>query len=109
MTDARQKPISVTIRDRAFLDSHKKRYDESTGERTDWGAFLGTITLLGLAAAGVYHLAIAKRRSPQSVDVECFECGEIFIMAVPQGVDRAVYTLCPACDAELVVDLGTLY
>ena len=109
MAAARQKPISITSRDRAFIDSHKKRYDESIGEETDWGTFLGTVALLGLAAAGVYHLVNAKNRSPQSVDIECCECGEMFIMAVPQGVDRAVYTLCPACDAELVVDLGTLY
>ena len=109
MAAARQKPISITSRDRDILDSYKRRYDESTGERTDWGTFLGTVALLGLAAAGVYHLVNAKNRSPQSVDIECFECGEIFIMAVPQGVDRAVYTSCPACDAELVVDLGTLY
>ena len=108
MADARQKPISLTIGDRDTLDQYKIRYDESIGEKTNWGTFLGTVALLGLAAAGVYHLANAKSRSPQSVDVECFECGEIFIMAVPQGVDRAVYTLCPACDAELVVDLGTL-
>ena len=108
MTDARQRPISVTSHDRDALDSHKKRYEESTGEMTDWGAFLGTITLLGLAAAGVYHLAIAKRRSPQTVDVECFECGSTFLMAVPAGTGRAVYTSCPECDAELVVDLGTL-
>ena len=106
MTDARQQPISVTIRDRAFLDSHKKRYDESTGESTDWGAFLGTITLLGLAAAGVYHLANAKNRSPQTVDVECCECGESFIMAVPRGTGRAIYTTCPSCDLDLVIDLG---
>ncbi len=106
MTDARQKPISVTSRDRAFIDSHKKRYDESIGEETDWGTFLGTVALLGLAAAGVYNLVRANKRSPQTVDVECFECGSTFVMAVPTGTDRAVYTMCPECDAELVVDLG---
>ena len=109
MAAARQRPISLTSGDRDTLDQYKIRYEESTGERTDWGTFLGTVALLGLAAAGVYHLARANKRSPQTVDVECFECGEMFIMAVPQGVDRAVYTSCPACDAELVVDLGTLY
>ena len=108
MAAARQKAISLTIGDRDTLEQYKIRYDESIGEKTKWGPFLGTITLLGLAAAGVYHLANAKNRSPQSVDIECCVCGETFIMVVPQGVDRAIHTMCPECDAELVVDLGTL-
>lgn len=106
MTAARQRPISLTSGDRDTLDLYKIRYEESTGERTDWGAFLGTITLLGLAAAGVYHLVNAKNRSPQSVDVDCCECGESFIMAVPRGTGRAIYTTCPSCGIDLVIDLG---
>lgn len=106
MTDARQRPISITSSDRDVLDLYKRLYEESTGENTDWGAFLGTISLLGLAAAGVYHLVKATRRSRQTVDVECFQCGSTFLMAVPAGTDRAVFTMCPECDAELVVDLG---
>ena len=106
MAAARQRPISLTIGDRDTLDQYKIRYDESIGEKTKWGTFLGTITLLGLAAAGVYHLANAKNRSPQSVDVECCECGESFIMAVPTGTGRAVYTTCPSCCIDLVIDLG---
>ena len=106
MTSARQRPISITSSDRDVLDSYKRLYEESTGESTDWGKFLGTVTLLGLAAAGVYNLVRANKRSPQTVDVECFECGSTFLMAVPAGTGRAVYTMCPECDAELVVDLG---
>lgn len=90
------------------MDSYKRLYEESTGESTDWGAFLGTIALMGLAAAGVYHLVRATRRSRQTVNVECGECGATFLMAVPTGTGRAVYTTCPECNAELVVDLGTL-
>jgi len=109
MTSTRQRPISITSSDRDVLDSYKRLYEESTGESIDWGKFLGTVALLGLAAAGVYNLVRANKRSPQTVDVECFECGSTFVMAVPTGTDRAIHTRCPECDAELVVDLGTLY
>jgi len=106
MTESRQRPISISSRDRGVLDSHKKRYEESTGEATDWGTFLGTVALLGLAAAGVYHLVRANKRSPQTVDVECFECRSTFLMAVPTSTGRAIYTTCPQCNQEIVVDLG---
>ncbi len=106
MTESRQRPISVTSRDREALDRHKRRYEDATGEPTDWGSFLGTIALLGLAAAGIYRLATARRRSPQTVDVECCWCQSTFLMVVPLETGRAIYTTCPACDAELVVDLG---
>ena len=106
MTSARQRPISITSSDRDVLDSYKRLYEESTGESIDWGKFLGTVALLGLEAAGVYNLVHAKNRSPQSVDVECCECGESFIMAVPRGTGRAIYTTCPSCGIDLVIDLG---
>ena len=106
MTTPRQRPISIGSRDRQVLDDQKRRYEQSMGESSDWGNFLGTMVLLGLAAAGVYALARATRRTPQSVDIECVQCGGAFIMAVPQGTGRAVYTTCPHCTEELVVDLG---
>ena len=106
MKEPRQKPISIASRDRGALDSYKKRYEEKTGERTDWGTFLGTVALLGLAAAGVYHLVRATNRSPQSVDVQCCQCSGNFILAVPRGTGRAIQTTCPHCNADLVVDLG---
>ena len=107
MTDARQKPISINSRDRDVLNQQKARYEESTGKSTDWGDFLGTVALLGLAAVGVYMLAKAIKRSPRSVDVKCSGCDKSFVMAVPEGTPRAIYTTCPHCQEELVVDLGT--
>jgi len=107
MTPAKQRPISISSQDRAVLDSQKRRFEQSTGERTDWGSFLATVALLGLAAAGVYHLVRATNRSPQSVDVQCYQCSGNFILAVPRGTGRAIQTTCPHCNAELVVDIGT--
>ncbi|MFC1919479.1 hypothetical protein ACFLWX_01635 [Chloroflexota bacterium] len=109
MTNRRQQPISISNRNRAILNQQKARYDSSTGQSTNWGQFLETMALLGLAAAGIYALAKASRRSSQSVDVQCSPCGANFIMAVPEGAERAVYTTCPHCGAELVVDLGASF
>ena len=106
MGEPRQKPIPVTSGERAKLEQQKQRYESATGEAGDWGKFLGTITLLGLGAAGVYALVKATQRSPQSVDVRCTKCSVTFVMALPEGTGRAVYTTCPNCGAELVVDLG---
>lgn len=108
MAEQRQRPIPVTSKERADLEDYKNRYEQRTGDTGDWGKFLGTVTLLGLAAAGVYTLAKATARSRQSVDVECAECGETFIMAVPNRVDRVIYTTCPHCGEELVVYLGAI-
>ena len=109
MPTGKQKPISINNRRRAALNRHKEQYDKSVGKRTDWGTFLSTVTLLGLASAGVYHLVKAKDRSPESVEVACYDCSEVFLMAVPQGTGRAVYTSCPHCGFDMVVDLGTTY
>jgi hypothetical protein len=107
MAPAKQRPISISSDDRAVLDSQKRLFEQSTGERTDWGRFLGTAVLLGLAAVGIYHLVRATNRSPQSVDVQCYQCSGNFILAVPRGTGRAIQTTCPHCNAELVVDIGT--
>lgn len=106
MTPAKQRPISISSGDRAALDSHKKRYEEKTGERTDWGTFLGIVALLGLAAAGIYYQAKTTNRSPQSVNVQCGKCQGDFLLAVPSGMERAIKITCPHCKAELVLDLG---
>lgn len=101
--ERRQRPIPVTGTERELLQQQKTRYEEGTGDRGDWGKFLGTITLLGLAAAGIYNLVKASARSQQSVDVQCSECSGKFIMAVSHRSDRAIYTICPHCGTELVV------
>ena len=106
MDKRRQRPIPVTSRERAVLDQRKKKYETSTGDSGDWGKFLSNITLLGLAAAGIYALVKAVKKSDQSVDVQCKACRETFVMALPAQVDRAVYVRCPSCQEELVVDLA---
>ena len=107
MSEPRQRPIPITSQERAALEDSKRRYEERTGDRGDWGRFLGTVTLLGLAAAGIYALTRATARSSQSVDVECAICGRTFVMAVARQADRAIHTSCPHCGGELVVYLGT--
>ncbi len=106
MAKERQRPISISDHARTQLDVQKQRYDQATGEKTDWGNFLGTVTLLGLAAVGIYKLVEATQRSAQSVDVKCAFCQETFVMAVPSGTARVIYTTCPECGGELVVNLG---
>jgi len=106
MAEPRQRPIPVSRQERDRLDEHKRRYEEATGDRGDWGGFLRTISLLGLAALGVYGIARAKRRSTNSVTVRCPSCGQDFAVALPQPEARVVEAVCPYCDAELVVDLG---
>ena len=106
MAEPRQRPIPVTRQERDRLDEHKRRYQEATGDSGDWGSFLGTIALMGLAALGIYGLARATRRSTNSVTVDCPSCAEAFTVALPEPEPRVVETICPYCNAELVVDLG---
>lgn len=106
MSEPRQKPIPVTRQERASLEQHRRRYEDTTGDRGDWGKFLGTIVLLGLAAAGIYSLAKASEKSAQTGNIQCPVCKRDFLMAVPTGTGRVIYTKCPLCKAELVVDLG---
>ena len=106
MPRPRQRPIAVTSAERDRLDAAKSSFEQATGDAGDWGKFLGTISLLGLAAVGVYALGKAAERSPQSVDVTCHACRGVFLMAVPNGTPSAVLTVCPNCGREVVVDLG---
>ena len=106
MDRPRQRQIPVTRQERERLDQHKHHYEEATGDRGDWGRFLGTISLMGLAALGVYGLARATRRSTNSVTVDCPSCAESFTVALPQPEPRVVETVCPRCNAEMVVDIG---
>lgn len=106
VSEPRQRPIPVTRQERELLEERKRRYEESTGDRGDWGAFLRTVTLLGLAAAGVYTLGRVIARSRQSINVECAGCRGTFVVALPDQVGRAVHITCPYCGVELVVHLG---
>ena len=107
MTEPRQKPIPVTSQERKFLEEQRQRYEERNGDSGDWGQFLGSVVLLGLAALGVYALARATNRTPQSVNVQCPTCSSAFLMALPTGIGQTVYIRCPHCQSELVVNLSS--
>jgi len=102
----RQRPIPVTDQERSLLEKQRELYEAKSGKTDDWGDFLGTIALLGLAAAGIYALANATRQTPQSAQVECSQCHKVFILALPNQAQRVVYTRCPHCQFDLVVNLG---
>ena len=103
----RQRPISVTGHEHQALENQRRQYEDVTGDRGDWGKFLGTMSLLGLAAIGIYGLAKAIERSEQSVKVECSLCHKIFPMALPTEPATIVQVPCPYCDIDLVVNLGS--
>jgi len=106
--DRRQRPIAVTSKQRSFLEEQKAKFDANTNTNTDWGQFLGGVVLLGLAAIGIYALANAVNRTSQSVDVTCLECQGTFVMALSNHVEPVVYTRCPHCNRELVVNLANI-
>ena len=107
MNIPRQRPISVTGQEHQALDKQRRRYERATGDAGDWGKFLGVMSLLGLAAIGIYGLAKAVERSERSVKVECSTCHKVFPMALPSEPITVVEVPCPYCDTDLVVNLGS--
>lgn len=105
--EPRQKPISISTVERKQLNEQKRRYEESTGDTSDWGKFLGTISLLGLAALGIYGLAKAIERSHQSVKVRCPSCHRVFPLALSNEAISFAHVPCPYCHTDLVVNLGS--
>lgn len=103
MGEPKQKSIGVTPHEKAQLDRAKELFENSTGDRGDWGQFLAAASLLALAALGVYKLAKTNRSRPV---VECPACKVRFPVAYSGDPPRVAYVQCPECDQELVVDLG---
>jgi len=105
--ERRQKPISVGTDDRNLLDRLKQDYEKAEQTELDWGEFLTSIALLGLAVAGVYALAQSVNRSQQSVTACCPFCNQNFGVAWPSGSPPAVSIPCPnpKCQRQLVVSL----
>lgn len=103
----RQKPIPVTSDEREFLNEQKERYETRSGDTGDWGKFLETMALLGLAAAGIYILVKALQVNRRSANVRCSNpgCGKDFTVALQPGAAKAILVNCPHCQAELVVQL----
>lgn len=103
MTEPRQRSIGLSPSEKARLDSAKRLYEERTGDRADFGKFLGIVTALGLGALGIYKLQHSSRKNPSG---ECPECGEKFSIAYSADLPPVVYVVCPnpECGTELVVD-----
>ena len=97
----------MTGQEHQTLENHRRHYESVTGDRGDWGKFLGTMSLLGLAAIGIYGFAKAIERSERSVKVECPKCDKVFPMALPSEPVTIVEVPCPYCDTDLVVNLGS--
>jgi hypothetical protein len=106
MKSGRQKPISVTSQEHDVLENRRRRYQDRTGDAGDWGKFLGDVSLLGLAAVGIYGLVRAVERNSHSARVQCPSCGRVFPVALANERATIVQIPCPLCDADLVVNLG---
>ncbi len=107
MTQPRQRHIPLSIDERRVLDRRKREYEDRTGDTGDWGKFLGTISLAGLAALGIYAMAEATKRAPTVWQVDCSRCGMGFPVQVPNPPPwRLAQVRCPNCSSELVVDFA---
>jgi hypothetical protein len=105
VTRPRQRHIPLNIDERLGLDQRKRDYEDRTGDVGDWGKFLGTVSLAGLAALGVYEMAQAIKRAPTVWQVDCSGCGVGFPIQVPNPPPwRLALVKCPGCGAELVID-----
>ena len=105
MSEPRQKSIGVTPREKEKLRKAKQLYEERTGDKADWGSFLGAVSVLGLAALGVYKLVKSSKKNPTTT---CAVCGRKFSIAYSEGLPPVVYVTCPNpnCQEELVVDFS---
>ena len=100
-----QKAISVETEEWSLLVRLKSDYSGKLGEDADWGSFLGTVALLGVAAAGVYGFAECLSRTESAASARCVACGLVFPVAVPHRSPGAIQFPCPACHAMLVLNL----
>ncbi len=103
MSEPKQKSISVTPREKNRLENAKQLYEKHTGETGDWGRFLGTVALLGLASLGIYKLVNSTPKNPTTI---CAVCHKKFPIAYADDLPPVVYVRCPYCESELVVDFG---
>ena len=107
MAQPRQRHIPLNIEDRRVLDRRKREYEDRTGDTGDWGRFLRTISLAGLAALGVYAMAQATKRAPTVWQVNCSLCRMGFPIQAPNPPPwRLAQVRCPNCSSELVIDFA---
>ncbi len=107
MPQPRQRHIPLNINERRELDRRKRDYEDRTGDTGDWAKFLGTVTLAGLAALGIYSAAQLTKRGPTIWQVKCQLCGVMFPVRVPDPPPwRLALVGCPKCDEGLVIDFA---
>jgi uncharacterized protein YbaR (Trm112 family) len=107
MAEPRQRNIPLNINERHELDRRKHDYESRTGDTGDWGKFLGTAIVAGLAALGVYALAKATKQAPTVWKVNCPQCSGMFPIQVPNPPPwRVTQVACPNCSTELVIDFA---
>ena len=105
MAEPRQKSIGVTPMEKEKLAKAKQLYEKRTGDKVDWGSFLGAVSVLGLAALGVYKMVKSSKKNPTAT---CAVCGKKFSIAYSESLPPVVYVTCPnpSCQEELVVDFS---
>lgn len=105
MGNPKQANLPVTKREKELLDHAKRRYEEETNGRTDWGGFavLGAMALLTGIGIGS---ALAQRRERNTVSVTCPYCNRIVrILIAGERLQVAEWYTCPHedCGQEFIV------
>jgi len=100
MTRRERTSIGLTLEEMQRLAQAKERYEQYTGEKTDWGNFLTATAVLGLAALGIYSMTYSSKKNPTAT---CVACHKRFSIAHSGKFSPVVYVTCPNCEAELVV------
>ncbi|MBE0479730.1 MAG: hypothetical protein IBX68_01995 [Dehalococcoidia bacterium] len=106
MPHPRQRHIPLSVAHRLEMDRRKREYEDRTGDCGDWGKFLQTVTLAGLAALGVYAEGKVSRLGLNAWRVSC-PCGSSFPVQTPNPPPwRLAQTTCPSCGGDIVVDFS---
>ena len=103
MPNPNQANLPVSKREKELLDYAKRRYEEQTNGRTDWGGFaiLGALALLTGIGIGV---AAAQRRGSNRVSTTCPHCGQpIDILVAGERLPVAERYTCPECSEDFIV------
>ncbi|MFC2019217.1 hypothetical protein ACFLU4_04585 [Chloroflexota bacterium] len=95
-----QTSIGLTPTEKEELIKAKRSYEESTGDRTDWGKFLGVAAGITLAVIGLNKIVQSDRRKPI---VECPECSNTFTVAYMDKLPPVAHVRCPECSEEVLV------
>lgn len=105
MPNPNQANLPVTKREKELLDYAKRRYEEETDRRTDWGAFavLGALALIAGIGIGV---AMAQTQGSNRVSTTCPYCNRLVdILIAGDRLPVAERYTCPYedCGREFIV------